>query len=175
MVSSGRFLLLAGVVLLAGCGTARRVAVTSFRVLDAPARYVRERIDPETTTTTTTTTSTGEVSDVVTPGHPIDPAPHSHPTRPSPNVAKQSRSSSGGSPSPRPSRTTTAGAQRRPAPSATPRAQASVPAFPTARPVPGRPGYVYSIDPNGGIVDVTGYKSGDKAKDPYTQKVFIVP
>jgi hypothetical protein len=41
--------------------------------------------------------------------------------------------------------------------------------------VPGRPGYVYSTDPNGGIVDVTGYKSGDKAKDPYTQQIFIVP
>jgi hypothetical protein len=41
--------------------------------------------------------------------------------------------------------------------------------------VPGKPGFVYSIDSNGGMVDVTGYKSGDKAKDPYTHQVFIVP
>jgi hypothetical protein len=47
--------------------------------------------------------------------------------------------------------------------------------YPTARPVPGKPGFVYSIDPNGGMVDVTGYKSGDKAKDPYTHQIFIVP
>jgi hypothetical protein len=47
--------------------------------------------------------------------------------------------------------------------------------FPTARPVPGRPGFVYSLDPNGGIVDVNGYKPGDKAKDPYTKQIFIVP
>ena len=46
---------------------------------------------------------------------------------------------------------------------------------PVARPVPGKPGYVYSLDPQGGIVDVTGYKSGDKAKDPYTKQVFIIP
>jgi hypothetical protein len=41
--------------------------------------------------------------------------------------------------------------------------------------VPGRPGYVYSLDPNGGMIDVTGYKPGDKAKDPYTKQIFIVP
>jgi hypothetical protein len=47
--------------------------------------------------------------------------------------------------------------------------------FPIARPVPGRPGFVYSLDPNGGIVDVNGYKPGDKAKDPYTKQIFVVP
>jgi hypothetical protein len=47
--------------------------------------------------------------------------------------------------------------------------------FPTARPVPDKPGFVYSVDPKGGIIDVTGYKSGDKAKDPYTKQIFVVP
>ncbi len=61
-------------------------------------------------------------------------------------------------------------------PTATPRPKAvATQQFPTAKPVPGKPGYVYSIDPKGGIVDVTGYKSGDKAKDPYTQQIFVVP
>ena len=30
-------------------------------------------------------------------------------------------------------------------------------------------------DPNGGYVDVTGYQSGSKVKDPYSQKIFLVP
>lgn len=47
--------------------------------------------------------------------------------------------------------------------------------YPTAKPVPGKPGYVYSIDPKGGMIDVTGYNSGDKAKDPYSNEIFIVP
>jgi len=65
---------------------------------------------------------------------------------------------------------------RNPAPSGTPRAPAPKTAeFPTARPVPGKAGHVYSIDPKGGIIDVTGYKTGDKAKDPYTKQIFIVP
>jgi hypothetical protein len=48
--------------------------------------------------------------------------------------------------------------------------------FPVAKPVPGKPGYVFSpYDPNGGYVDVTGYQSGSKVKDPYSQKIFLVP
>ncbi|HTG44742.1 MAG TPA: hypothetical protein VK633_09445, partial [Verrucomicrobiae bacterium] len=52
----------------AGCGTARHVAVTSFRVLDAPANYVRRHLDDRETTTTTTVTT--QTSDVATPGRP---------------------------------------------------------------------------------------------------------
>ncbi len=48
--------------------------------------------------------------------------------------------------------------------------------LPTARPVPGKPGYVYSpSSSNRGYIDVTGYASGSKAKDPYSGKIFIVP
>src|SRR5947207_6698903 len=58
-VKTVRRTLLLGTLVLAGCHTAHDVAVTSFRVIDAPANYVRRRIDgssgPETTTTTTTT------------------------------------------------------------------------------------------------------------------------
>jgi len=170
MTSLARFLVLTSIA-LTGCGTAKKAAVTSFRVLDAPARYVRDRIDPAETTTTTTTV---ETSDVVNPGRPIvappPPAPMTQRTVTAPNrrsvgaPARTQRSTgpAGGTP-PR----SAAGSTPRPAPTAT--------EFPTARPVAGRPGYVHSIDPNGGIVDVTGYKSGDKAKDPYTKQIFIVP
>lgn len=170
MISCARFLLVSSVV-LAGCQTAERVAVTSFRVLDAPARYIRDRIDPpQTTTTTTTTTQRSNRSDVATPGRPVNVPP---PTSTQRRVATQTR----------PRETTpssrldsASSVQRKPSPSPSPRTGVTQPSqFPTAKPVPGKPGYVYSVDPKGGIVDVTGYKSGDKAKDPYTQQIFIVP
>lgn len=171
MISPARCALL-GCIALTGCGAARDAAVTSFRILDAPANYVRQRIaGPETTTTTTTTTQTSESSDVVTPGRPITPQPGAQR-----RASTRNRSASSSGSTSRSSQTETTGPARVPAPSATPRPAASqTTQFPTARPVAGRPGYVYSIDPKGGIVDVTGYKSGDKAKDPYTQQIFIVP
>ena len=168
MLSAARLLLLLGIV-FTGCTrtrqAARDVAVTTFRVIDAPANYVRRRIDGEegaeaTTTTTTTTEAHVGTSDVVTPGRPVPPrrqvevAPQRQPGTPPPG------------PTPRPPRRETASGPTTPAPQTD---------FPTARAVPGKPGFVYSISPDGGIVDVTGYKSGDKAKDPYTKQIFIVP
>ena len=161
-------LLFCGVIVLSGCQAMHDVAVTSFHVIDAPAKYVREHIDQNETTTTTTTTT---VSDVTTPGTPVaSPTPRvvhrETSTRKTASVestsstekkeatASSRKTSSGPTPNPRPPQTTQ---------------------FPTAKPVPGKPGYVYSIDPKGGIIDVTGYKSGDKAKDPYTKQIFIVP
>jgi hypothetical protein len=42
--------------------------------------------------------------------------------------------------------------------------------------VPGKPGYVFSpFDPSGGYVDVNGYSPGQKVKDPYSGKIFLVP
>jgi PEGA domain len=52
----------------------------------------------------------------------------------------------------------------------------TVPTFPTAEPVQGKPGFVISpFDPKQRYVDVSGYPSGSKAKDPWTDKIFIVP
>jgi hypothetical protein len=164
-------LLLLGIVVLAGCRTAHDVAVTSFRVLDAPANYVRRHIDGQTETTTTTTTTTASSDSVTTPGRNVTPAttntqqrttttqtgPHTKPS-PSPKsspaaVTEKSK------PSPSPSRSTSVQAQ-----------------LPTAKPVPGKPGYVFSpFDPSGGYVDVTGYTAGQKVKDPYSGKIFLVP
>ena len=162
-------LLLLSLALLAGCRAAHNVAVTSFRVLDAPANFVRRRIDNnnQETTTTTTTTTTPSSDTVTTPGRTVTPSTTpaqrrttTTTTRPNPTphtspatVTEKSKAS------PSPSRTTTSQAQ-----------------IPTAKPVPGKPGYVFSpFDPSGGYVDVTGYTSGQKVKDPYSGKIFLVP
>ena len=64
-------------------------------------------------------------------------------------------------------------------PSSSPSALASYssqPMFPAAKAVPGKPGYVFSpFDTKGRYVDVRGYPPGSKAKDPWTDKIFIVP
>jgi hypothetical protein len=150
------FVIAAGLV-CTGCHTAKKVAVTSFRVVDAPANYIRHKLEESADQTTTTTTTT--TSDVANPGYPVQATP--------PPVQRRVTTAT----TPRPQATA-----RRIAPSPSPRAATSQPTqFPTARPVPGRPGYVYSLDPNGGMIDVTGYHAGDKAKDPYTKQIFIVP
>lgn len=81
---------------------------------------------------------------------------------------------------PLPSRSPTPGtgarktAKAKPSPS--PTGAATALQFPVAKPVPGRPGLVFSpFDPQGAYIDVSGYAPGSKVKDPDTQKIFIVP
>lgn len=168
-----RRILLPGILVLGGCQAAQDVAVSSFRVIDAPANYVRRKIDqsnpPATATTTTTTTTVA--SDAVTPGRHVVPA-----TRESQRRQTTAPAQPGPSAAPRTSPQTTA-EKPKPSPSAAPRSVANPPAqYPTAKVVPGKPGYVFSpYDPSGGYVDVNGYASGSKVKDPYSGKIFVVP
>jgi hypothetical protein len=160
--------LLVGLVVLAGCQTAHNFAVTSFKVLDAPANYVRRHIDghPETTTTTTATSDT-----VTTPGRTVTPATTNTQQR---TTTTQTGPRTNPSPSPKSSpATVTEKSKTSPSPSRNASTQSQIP---TAKPVPGKPGYVFSpFDPSGGYVDVTGYTSGQKVKDPYSGKIFFVP
>jgi hypothetical protein len=56
------------------------------------------------------------------------------------------------------------------------RPSASQENFPTAKSVPGKSGYVFSpFDAEGRYVDVSGFPPGTKVKDPWTDKIFIVP
>lgn len=176
MTWAARLLVLFAIV-ATGCGrtrdVARDAAVTTFRVIDAPANFVRRKIDQqegETTTTTTTTTSQAAVgsSDVITPGRPLPPRPQG-----APGVQPNAGNAAVAGATPRPPRRETATTNVPPPQRTTP--PATTEQFPTARPVPDKPGFVYSVDPKGGIIDVTGYQSGDKAKDPYTKQIFIVP
>jgi hypothetical protein len=47
--------------------------------------------------------------------------------------------------------------------------------FLIAKPVPNKPGFVFSPSDPSKYVDVSGYPSGSKAKDPYSGKIFTVP
>jgi hypothetical protein len=152
-----------------GCRTAENVASTSAAVVTAPAHFVRDRFrrDEQTPTETTGTT--------VYEGQPVEAMPPQAMATPfrSPRTVTTSTSTSPPSQldETRPSTAVTPQ-------SATPRSSSSNSAaqFPVAKPVPGKPGYVFSpYDPNGGYVDVTGYQSGSKVKDPYSQKIFLVP
>jgi hypothetical protein len=169
-----RFLILSATFLI-GCRTAHNVAVSSFRVIDAPANYVRRHLESEGPATATTTTTTTYQSDVVTPGRPIvGPTPTQRriiSQRQSPlesetssnAVAREDAEAKPKSSPPSSQRTANSSGQ-------------GAAKIPYAKPVPGKPGYVYSpFDPNGGYVDVTGYAPGSKAKDPYSGKIFIVP
>lgn len=170
----GRSLIL-GAVLLAGCGTTRNVAVSSYhvtrdvavgsyRVATAPVHYAFRRHGGESDTAMTTQTVP---SDVNQPGQPVPP----------PEVVQQPRSTRE-----RPQSTSASAPQtgRRENTSSKPSSQRKVSSpkseFPTAKAVPGKPGYVFSpFDTDKRYVDVSGYASGSKVKDPWTDKIFVVP
>jgi hypothetical protein len=191
---------------LASCETAHNAAVSTFRVIDAPHVYMRHKLgldeeQPQTpaTTTTTTTQTTGVYSDSG-PYPASQPYPPSQPY-PSSQRAQSSAPYAAQPPPPPPVETqrsvVTAGRQEtvepQTRPTATPRVArhesppsttASTPPtsssqngdLPYAKPVPGKPGYVFSpFDKNGGYVDVTGYSPGQKVKDPYSGRIFLVP
>lgn len=156
-------------LLLGGCRATRDVAVTSYhvtrgvavgsyRVATAPVHYALKRHRDDSSTTTETTSS-----DVSDPGYPTS-APEVATTQPQPARERVSRVS----------RNETA--QTKPRRSAAPRTSSAQLEFPTAKAVPDKPGYVVSpFDASGRYVDVSGYASGSKVKDPWTDKIFIVP
>ncbi len=136
---------------LTGCGparVARTAAVTSYHVATAPVKVARWALKDRSEPPTQTTTNT----DVDVPGHPV--------ATPSPTPKQRNVA------------TTSARAKSKTATASTTPPQTQ---FPVAKPVPGKPGYVYSPYDSGKYVDVSGYTSGSKVKDPYAQKIFIVP
>jgi hypothetical protein len=147
-------------IFVAGCDTAYNVAHSSYRAVTAPVRYVRHHIDSEPSSTTTTT------SDVSTPGRPVtEPSP----TPPS-RIAARNSGSGDSSSTRRTNGNKSVGAKAKPSPAP------AAPQFPVAKAVPGKPGLVFNpFDAKGGYIDVSGYASGNKVKDPESQKIFIVP
>jgi hypothetical protein len=167
----GWILLLLGVLGLGGCKTAHDVAVTSFHVIDAPANYVRRHLDGNTSTTTTTV----ESDSVTTPGRTVTTTSNANPQQRQTTTQTQPRSNAAPSATPRSSPTTVT-EKSKPSPSPSRSSTTTQTQYPTAKPVPGKPGYVFSpFDASGGYVDVNGYSSGQKVKDPYSGKIFLVP
>jgi hypothetical protein len=137
---------------------ARAVAVESYRVASAPVHYATRKSSEPTMVGTTEATS----SDVTQPGQPMPPdnAAERRQNRTSTEVPHTTRKETAQS-------STRAGSSR---------PSASQENFPTAKSVPGKSGYVFSpFDTEGRYVDVSGFAPGTKVKDPWTDKIFIVP
>ena len=174
-------------VLLGGCQATKDVAATSYhvtrdvavgsyRVATAPVHYALRRSRGETSPTYVGSTETIE-SDVTQPGHPIA-EPQVASTRQQPPRVESDRGSSRASTSaPRVARQqTTQSMEAKTKRSSSSQASSGQPDFPTAKSVPGKPGYVVSpFDSSERYVDISGYTSGSKVKDPWTNKIFIVP
>ena len=102
--------------------------------------------------------------------------PESAPPPPPPAPTTTARSTPPTAPGPQTEAVTQPAPTPRATPRATPRVTSNETQFPVAKPVPGKPGFVYSpFESNGTMIDVTGYSSGQKVKDPGTNKIFIVP
>jgi len=139
---------------------ARAVAVESYRVASAPVHYATRKGSGEPTMVGTTEAIS---SDVTQPGQ-------SMPSEMASAERRQTRKSSEVS---RTTRKETAQSSRNAEAS---RASAAEENFPTAKSVPDKPGYVFSpFDSERRYVDVSGYPRGTKVKDPWTDKIFIVP
>jgi hypothetical protein len=152
-------------LIMAGCAPTHSVAVTSYHAVTAPVRMVHRAIAGKSADKTATN------SDVTTPGRQIaavTPTP-----TPQPRMVRRDSSVSTSRRTSHASRTRTAA---KPSPSPSLRAVSKQPQFPVARAVPGKPGIVYNpFDPNGALIDVSGYPPGSKVKDPDSQKIFVVP
>jgi len=176
--------LLFAAILLAGCGTtrnvaetsyhvsrgaavgsykvARAVAVGSYRVASAPVRYATgKRGEPVMVGTTEATPS-----DVTEPGQPVS-LPQRRP--------KLQTEGSQNSPRTTPQTARRETTQANLKPSSPARGSSAQSEFPTAKAVPEKPGYVFSPFASERYVDVSGYAPGTKVKDPWTDKIFIVP
>jgi len=181
--------MVAGAVLLAGCGTTHNVAVSSYhatrdaavssyhvtrdvavgsyRVATAPVHYALGRHSNEPTMVGTTDAIESDVSQPGHPGPSTQVAAASQPQRKSDTTRSQKPRTAP------PVAHTDTQSPPKPLPPAQP---SSTSAFPTAKAVPDKPGYVFSpFDSSGRYVDVSGYTPGTKVKDPWTDKIFIVP
>jgi len=157
-------------VAVCGCRTAENVASTSAAVVTAPVHFVSKKLGGDQTGTETTDTTVYENQPVVTTPPPPQPTPARSPGTITSTTTTASSPPQQNETHPSTSATSHAGV--------TPQSSStnSAAQFPVAKPVPGKPGYVFSpYDPNGGYVDVSGYPSGSKVKDPYSQKIFLVP
>ena len=121
--------------------------------------------EPPRRTTTTTTTRPAR--------YPAQPAQYPPPPQPFPTETQPATVATDAPP--------TDPAAVDTAPATTPPTTTTAPAtapkgdYPYGVPVPGKPGFVRSPYSPDKMTDVRGYAPGTEVKDPYTQKIFLVP
>lgn len=161
-------LILVGLLFLPACRTARDVAQSSAHVATAPVRFVGRQFHGSD--------QNADATNQVYEAPPVDQVPPPLVRATPPLVRERERTLTASPTPPRAPEQTTSTQTPPPSTPRTTTSSSSSAQFPVAKPVPGKPGYVFSpYDPNGGYVDVTGYSSGSKVKDPYSQKIFLVP
>jgi hypothetical protein len=151
--------LVAVALLGVGCRTAHDVGETVGHVATAPINLVRHK--PSEPTNEVATTTTEQPPEAVTSSQPVATEPPPAPRPSPPHIATTETQS------------TPIPADEKPRPAPSPKVMPLD--FPTAKPVEGKPGYVYSPFDPGKYVDVSGYTPGSKVKDPYSGKIFLVP
>src|ERR1700731_3518456 len=137
------------VLMVPACRTAHDVAMSSYRTATAPMDIVRPQVGPSGRS------STAAVSGVTKPGQSTAPARSSSPAQQ--KIAARN-----------PDERKPKSAGEKPKPTPAPPVAAAPLQFPTAKPVEGKPGYVYSPFDSSKYVDVSGYAPGSKVKDPYS-------
>ena len=147
---------------------ARAVAVGSYRVATAPVHYATRKRGDESSTIVGTETA----SDVTNPGQSISSPEMASASQQQARVeAQRGQGRTSGATS-----RTSHGESGQSSTSTSASRASSQASFPTGKPVPDKPGYVFSpFDKEGRYVDVSGFPSGTKVKDPWTDKIFLVP
>ncbi|HYY35267.1 MAG TPA: hypothetical protein VE867_02735 [Candidatus Binatia bacterium] len=149
---------------------ARAVAVGSYRVATAPVHYATRKRGDESPTMVGRETPP---SDVTNPAQSVPPTEMASAPQTEPRVEAERRQSRTSGATSRTTRGETGQSSTSTNASHAPSSQAN---FPTAKAVPDKPGYVFSpFDKDGRYVDVSGYAPGTKVKDPWTDKIFVVP
>ncbi len=98
------------------------------------------------------------------------PAPQTSQYPPAPQPFATEGGTPGNVPPPQPEATQETAAAAPPPATSAPKGD-----YPYGVPVPGKPGFVRSPYSPDKMTDVRGYAPGTEVKDPYTQKIFLVP
>ena len=152
---------------LTACEVVHQTAVGSYEVATAPFRLFHR-------STPTPTPVPPPPPPTPSPAHRTASHASPRPMSASPSPGRSPRQKAHASPSPA-KKASPSEKKGNAGPASPSQKPAQSPAFATAKPVPDKPGYVFSPSQPTKYVDVSGYAPGSKVKDPYSGQIFIVP